>query len=255
MAKLINEVGNVYGYLTVKSRAEDWINPSGKKRVQWNCVCRCGREIIVLGESLRKGRTKSCGKCGLNTENREKTSDKLCEELIGKEFGFLEVLSAGDYETTSDGKRRRKVICKCKLCENIIQIRTNYLKSGDVESCGCLKKSRGEIFVEKYLKDKNYSYKKEFIFKDLQDKLPLRFDFVIFQNNNVLACIEIQGSQHYNELNGWYNLDIIRHDKMKQEYCLNNNYPLIILDYSLGQSKTNFEEWKDQIERVLKNDL
>lgn len=255
MAKLKDEVGNVYGYLTVKSRAEDWINPSGKKRVQWNCVCRCGKELIVLGESLRNGRTKSCGECGLRTENREKASDKLCEEMIGKQFGFLEVLSAGDYEITSDGKRRRKVICKCKLCENIIQIRTNYLKSGNIESCGCLKKSRGEIYIENYLKDNNYQYKKEFIFNDLQDKLPLRFDFVIFRKDKVVACIEIQGSQHYDKNNGWYNPDIIRHDKMKQEYCFAKNYPLIILDYSLGQSKTNFEEWKNQIERVINNEL
>ena len=33
MAKLINEVGNVYGDLTVISRAENHINPSGKPRV------------------------------------------------------------------------------------------------------------------------------------------------------------------------------------------------------------------------------
>jgi len=33
MAKLINEVGNVYGDLTVISRAENHISPSGKPRV------------------------------------------------------------------------------------------------------------------------------------------------------------------------------------------------------------------------------
>lgn len=27
----------------------------------WKCICDCGKEIIVMGESLVKGRTKSCG--------------------------------------------------------------------------------------------------------------------------------------------------------------------------------------------------
>ena len=35
---------------------------------QWLCKCDCGNEVIVNGQSLRKGRTKSCG-C-LNQENR-----------------------------------------------------------------------------------------------------------------------------------------------------------------------------------------
>lgn len=56
MPKLINEVGNKYGKLTVLERAQ-----TKKKGVHWHCRCECGNEVDVLGTSLRNGNTKSCG--------------------------------------------------------------------------------------------------------------------------------------------------------------------------------------------------
>ena len=58
-----DEVGNKYGKLTVVSRADDHISPSGNKYAMWNCKCDCGNPnlITVLGASLRNGNTKSCG--------------------------------------------------------------------------------------------------------------------------------------------------------------------------------------------------
>lgn len=57
MVNKINEVGNVYHLLTVISSAES--NKHQKSR--WTCVCSCGKEVTVLGASLRNGKTKSCG--------------------------------------------------------------------------------------------------------------------------------------------------------------------------------------------------
>ena len=57
MAKVIDETGKVYGYLTVIERAEN--DRSG--RAKWKCRCRCGKEVVVLGKHLRSGNTKSCG--------------------------------------------------------------------------------------------------------------------------------------------------------------------------------------------------
>ena len=56
MSKIKNEIGNVYGYLTVMERAE---NRSGK--AYWKCKCRCGNIKEVNGTALRMGKTKSCG--------------------------------------------------------------------------------------------------------------------------------------------------------------------------------------------------
>ena len=51
-----NLVGNKYGRLTVKSRAE-----SNTRRTKWLCLCDCGNEKVVSGENLMSGHTKSCG--------------------------------------------------------------------------------------------------------------------------------------------------------------------------------------------------
>ena len=56
--KLTNEIGNIYGRLTVISRAEN--NKHGVAR--WLCECECGNKKIICGISLRsKNPTHSCG--------------------------------------------------------------------------------------------------------------------------------------------------------------------------------------------------
>ena len=58
LLRCTNEIGNKYGRLTVKRRAEN----SKSNQVQWYCDCDCGeKDIIVRGTSLRSGETKSCG--------------------------------------------------------------------------------------------------------------------------------------------------------------------------------------------------
>lgn len=49
--------GKRFGRLTVTSRAEN--TKSGQTR--WNCHCDCGNEKMIMGSSLRKGMTTSCG--------------------------------------------------------------------------------------------------------------------------------------------------------------------------------------------------
>lgn len=61
MSKFQDLTGKKFGKLTVISRAEDYIKPTGKKIIQWDCLCECGNETIVRGEYLKSGHTKSCG--------------------------------------------------------------------------------------------------------------------------------------------------------------------------------------------------
>jgi len=57
MGKLINEVGNKYGRLTVLERSGS--NKRGE--VMWLCECECDKKFIVRGANLRNGHTRSCG--------------------------------------------------------------------------------------------------------------------------------------------------------------------------------------------------
>ena len=55
---MINELGNKHGRLLVVSKAPT--NSKGGK-VRWECLCDCGKLIVVVGTHLRKGTTVSCG--------------------------------------------------------------------------------------------------------------------------------------------------------------------------------------------------
>lgn len=57
MGKLINETGNVYGYLTVIKQVES----AKRNHTKWLCRCKCGTEKAFSIDNLRCGYTKSCG--------------------------------------------------------------------------------------------------------------------------------------------------------------------------------------------------
>lgn len=123
MSKFKDLTGQRFGKLIVVSRADDYIKPNGTKIIQWKCVCDCGNEVVVRGEYLRSGDTKSCG-C-LTSEN-----------LVGMKFGRLTVM---DRESPKSKKAKGLWVCKCE-CGNVIKVNTSDLKSGNTTSCGCKRK-------------------------------------------------------------------------------------------------------------------
>ena len=123
MSKFKDLTGQRFGKLMVVSRADDYIKPNGNKIIQWRCVCDCGNEVVVRGEYLRSGQTKSCG-C-LTSEN-----------LVGMKFGRLTVM---DRESPKSKKTKGLWVCKCE-CGNVIKVNTSDLKSGNTTSCGCKRK-------------------------------------------------------------------------------------------------------------------
>ena len=55
-----NLIGQTFGYLTVVNRAEREKNTK-RKRIQWQCNCKCGNTVVVSSHKLLGGNTKSCG--------------------------------------------------------------------------------------------------------------------------------------------------------------------------------------------------
>lgn len=53
--------GLSFGKLVVIRQAPTHKTPGGTKITQWECVCVCGKIVIVGSQKLRKGHTKSCG--------------------------------------------------------------------------------------------------------------------------------------------------------------------------------------------------
>lgn len=56
MMKAINLTGKLFGRLYVRCRTTN----RGREPM-WECECSCGNSVVVGGQMLREGRTKSCG--------------------------------------------------------------------------------------------------------------------------------------------------------------------------------------------------
>ena len=78
----VGEIGNKYGRLTVVS-----LSSIKKSRKYFNCLCDCGKNVIVEMSQLRIGRTRSCG-ClrAINVRNTIETNRtaKRREKGIGE---------------------------------------------------------------------------------------------------------------------------------------------------------------------------
>ena len=116
--KKIDLTGVRFGRLEVVSEVE-----SVGKHKRWKCRCDCGNEVVVMGDHLKSGATKSCG-CLSNKHLN----------LVGERFGRLLVLEKAD---NVNKKTAYKCICDCG---NITIKTTRELRRGDTTSCGCLNK-------------------------------------------------------------------------------------------------------------------
>lgn len=57
MSKKIDLTGQRFGRLTVVEQA----GRAKNRCIVWRCNCDCGETVIVTGDDLRRGHTKSCG--------------------------------------------------------------------------------------------------------------------------------------------------------------------------------------------------
>jgi len=123
------------GCLRTESRPK-WIDLTGQRfgcwivtayagHRRWFCVCDCGTRADVLGQSLRRGDSRSSG-C-LTTELRAKHTRI---DLVGKRFGRWRVIAPA-------GGVMWSCVCTCGTCRDI---NGQSLREGRSKSCGCLKR-------------------------------------------------------------------------------------------------------------------
>lgn len=215
--------GQKFGYLTVISRAEDYITPgSGKRYVQWNCECVCGNKTIVIVGNLKSGATISCG-C--------KNPHKL-EDLSGQVFGDLTVIELIEPYINPSGRKLIQYKCQCS-CGKYIKALADILRRGEVTSCGCKLNSKGELIVKDYLTKFGYEFEFHKSFSDcLSDKgYRLNYDFYLPEDNILIEC---QGIQHYEPVDFFGGDERFKvqlfYDKIKQDYATKKGYSLLILD-------------------------
>ena len=99
--------------------------------------------------------------------------------------------------------------------------------------CPICCESKGEIKISQILKSNNIKYLRQYKFIGCRNKNELKFDFYLLDKH---TCIEFDGEQHFIEKEQWggyKSLEYIQtNDKIKNEYCKNNNIRLIRLKYN-----------------------
>ena len=103
------------------------------------------------------------------------------------------------------------------------------------------------IIVKKIKSSNNYSYRREIEFNDLKRKQKLRFDFGIYEKNQLIYLIEVDGEQHffYNNFFHKTKKDFTKqqeYDRIKNSYCLAHNIPLYRIPYSKINSIKHFSD-------------
>ena len=201
--------------------------------------------MIVNGEDLRSGNTKSCG-CARDEALKKQNivNSELNKIDIGTKFNKLTVIEdLGVIKPFPNAKYgRRSYKCQCD-CGNITIATGNQLKTGGKQSCGCLI-SLGENKIAQELSKLNINYKTQYRFDDFYGtdvnnttKSYYRYDFGVLDNDdNLLYLIEFDGRQHYTgpEASWTHAVDLAtiqQRDEIKTQYAKNHNIPLIRIPY------------------------
>lgn len=222
MGRKVNLVGQVFNRLTVIEET-DQRDASGS--ILWKCQCSCGNFTTATGTSLKKGHKKSCG-CYAKEMSAKIGRNNLID-ITGQKFGKLEVIKKVGSKKTPSGATKIFWSCKCE-CGNSCIVEGNALKSGNTKSCGCVK-SFGEQKIASILEEYNIPFEREKIF---DPNTKYRYDFYV--NNEYV--IEYDGKQHFQNTswgNDKYSIEFSQQrDKEKNEYCFNNNIPIIRIPYT-----------------------
>ena len=222
--------GDKFGKLTV---LEEIPERDQKRRVHYKCQCECGNITTPNASDLKSGNSTSCGKCSPFWDYVK------WNNLTGQKFGKLTVLEPvlNKQDDCYLNQKGRSLfwICECD-CGNIVKISANHLTQKRSQSCGCMlgKESQGELEICNILKINNINFKREITFSNLKLIRKLRFDFGIYDdNNNLIRLIEFDGKQHYEDQEFFQqDLQYIKNnDKIKNDYCKNNNIPLVRIPY------------------------
>lgn len=133
-----------------------------------------------------------------------------------------------DYDLVDYRNNRTKVKIICPNHGEFEQIPKHHLNGVGCPKC---RQSKGENKIKDLLDLNKIKYIQQKRFKDCLHKQQLVFDFYLPELN---ICIEFDGVQHKKPIKGWggedkFKIRLLR-DKIKDDYCFNNNIKLIRID-------------------------
>lgn len=197
-----------------------------RRRLAIRYYCdKCGEISEVFACDL-KNDYYSCRHCD---KGARMSKDDFANWLNKRYEGQYELIKDKCKDNITNADR---VYIKCSCCNFIFTITVTSLKR--IRGIKCPKceksKSKGELYIEKWLNKHNIDYITETHLSWLPSKL--RYDFVIPKQKII---IEFDGQQHreYTEYFGTYEkfLHLQENDKIKNELAIENGYNLFRIPY------------------------
>lgn len=221
--------------------ASEWHPTKNGKLTPYNVTCNSNKNIwwmCVKGHEWNTGIASrnngiGCPYCAGKLPTKENNllicNPKLCEEW--------------DYSKNDKNPEEycpnshKKVWWKCSKCNHEWKITIKNRNQGD--GCPLCSNSKANNKIIDICKINNFDYIPEYRIDECKDKNPLPFDVGII-HNNILYLVEADGKQHYEPVNfggisderALENFKITQyHDKIKNQFCKDNNIPLLRIPY------------------------
>ena len=186
-------------------------------------ICSVHGEYKQLWDSHKRGH--GCPKCSNNIKLTSDQYNKKCK----KEGIDLPI----------ENYKGAHVAIRYKCSKGHIYKQTPH-KHSSYPLCKICNASKGERFIINYLDENEIPYEFQKSFPDLNNRLPLRYDFYL-PDNKIL--IEYQGEQHYRNAFKVSNYEFqqrLKCDDLKRSYAIDHNMILLEPTYKLDtQSKVN----------------
>lgn len=201
-------IGEKFGKLTV-------IKYEGNSK--WLCVCDCGKEKTTRADSLKNGRSTSCG-C-----SRKGKKAVNIKDLLGKTFGRLTIVD----RLQNCKYNRASWLCVCS-CGNETIADCTVLISGEKQSCGCLQSEYAKKHIEKinqFQKGENHP-----------------------QYNPDISDEERMKNRDYSEYNDWRE-HVYKRDNYTCKCCQNNKSGVLNAHHYFNYSE--YEDFRTTIENGI----
>ena len=221
----------------------DYTSNSGQY-VWWKCK-KCDYSWNASIGSRANGNGCPCCAGKIVTLEHCLTSDN---PQLAKEWHTIKNGDLTPYDVTPNSGKR--IWWKCNVCSHEWEAEISNRNSNKT-GCPKCSKSKGEKFIDSILNKYNIPHDSQYTFYNLRGLGGglLKYDIPVFYDTNktnLRLLIEYDGEFHYEKQydnDGFETLQI--HDKLKDNYCIKNNIPLLRIPY-----------WEfSNIEQILQKEL
>lgn len=182
----------------------------------------CGHKRTFNIRTFRNNPVWECPRC--NKAKVRFTKEEIAKAIKNNNNNRISLLKLDEnYKNSKD-----KIYLKCNDCGFIWKIRADRAIEEKVKCPKCYKTySKGELAISDFLNQNKIKYEKEYSLPNGQ-----RLDFYLLDSK---IAIEFDGAQHF-EANSFFGGEEAfekrkKYDKIKNEYCKNNNIELIRISY------------------------